>query len=245
MIDCSNVTVTLEQVIKWAHRGRNAYIALLKSIALWQLSHPEEAKVIQRTDEELLSLLPYGINEDGTLRINDHHWLLPSDLKAAIENPVVYDYLRALAKEGDAQSQKIINKYEQAHTKYIKKLIDNICYQSTPVTSIDRNDVNRIIQNKKYTDGVSVIFSGNSYPKFLNRICIPAKNDRFKLTGLLVYIEISHADTVNDMTQQIGALIEYIGASTSSDERKTVVGLGKSANIKPGYFHLTILFGYS
>lgn len=243
-IDGSNVTVTIEQIIKWARCGRGAYIELLRSLALWQLKHPEEAKVIHRTDEELLALLPNGVNDDGTIRMDGSHWLTPVELETAIENPVVYDHIHKLAQEGDCPSERILDEYEKVKREYVEQLVDNICYRSWSFTSIDINDVNYIIRDKHYIDGECITFSCDSYRGFLNRLDNLKKRGKMQLAGLLVYIESSSSDPVNEQKKRMGQLIDYLEIPKISNDLDVKTGIGQNTDIESGYLRMTIIAGY-
>lgn len=101
---------TMERIIRWGKKGMGAWVELLEKIALWQLRHPDMPKVINRTDRELLELLPFGLYKNGCIRVNDKGWLTPYDLQSAIENPTVRDYLQERANNGDKASTKVLSK---------------------------------------------------------------------------------------------------------------------------------------
>lgn len=102
---------TINKIIQCGRRGQGRWIELLQEIALWQLRHPNMPKIINRTDRELLELLPFGLYKSGCIRVNDKGWLTPYDLQSALNNPTVRDYLQERANKGEKASIKVLAKY--------------------------------------------------------------------------------------------------------------------------------------
>lgn len=239
---CSNETVDIEQIIKWGRSGQGPYIELLQSVALWQLAHPGEAKVIHRTDEELLKLLPNGVDEKGCLRVYDNQWLSPTDLQKAIDNPVVFNYLLTLANNGDSRCGKILDENDAYNKSYINSLADYICL-SQPLNSLDFSDINRIVLNRKYQFGMKITFTGDSFPECLLHFCDKTNIVGTKMSGLILYIETSLCNTVAELNMRLSSVLKHLINPAITEGVDTAIGYGHP-DIEQGCLRLTLIAGY-
>ena len=76
----------------------------------------------------------------------------------------------------------------------IKKLADEVCYQSRPFTSVDINDVNRITKDREHVDGFLFVCTYETYGTTLKSIQEITAKQNLALEGLLVYIDTAEAD---------------------------------------------------
>lgn len=101
-----------------------------------------------------------------------------------------------------------------------------------------------IIRDKHYIDGECITFSCDSYRGFLNRLDSMKKRGKMQLAGLLVYIESSSSDPVNEQKKRMGQLIEYLEIPKISNDLDVKTGIGQNTDIESGYLRMTIIAGY-
>ena len=126
----------------------------------------------------------------------------------------------------------------------IKKLADEICYQSRPFTSVDINDVNRMTKNKEHVDGFQIVCTYETYGTTLKSIQEITAKENFALEGLLVYVDTAEADEMAAQGKRLSAILTHIGLHEISDNVYVIPGAGANKNIQPGHFQLIVLATY-
>ena len=126
----------------------------------------------------------------------------------------------------------------------IKKLADEICYQSRPFTSVDINDVNRITKDKEHVDGFQIVCKYDTYGTTLKSIQEIIAKENLTLEGLLVYIDTAEADEMAVHGERLSAILTHIGLHEIPDNVYIIPGAGANKNIQPGHFRLIGLATY-
>lgn len=245
MTSCSTVIVDLSQIIKWAKRGDSAYIELLKDIALWQLSHIEEAKVLPYSDAALLTLLPFGIDKQGNLRLTDTFWLSAQELTKATGNPIIFNHILSLSNEGDDACREILANNRVKNKDICEKLKNEICYNSIPLNSIDENDINRVLNNCQEVFGIRLTFLNGSFPPCLLGFCDKEVIEKTRLSALCLYFEYAACVITDKINKDIQNILTRIVPAESEDDINLIIGLGHSKDVEPGFFRLTLIASYN
>lgn len=126
----------------------------------------------------------------------------------------------------------------------IKKLADEICYQSRPFTSVDINDVNRIAQNREHVDGFLFVCTYETYGTTLQSIQEITAKENLALEGLLVYIDTAESDEMAGHGERLSAILTHIGLQEIPDNVYTILGAGANKAIQSGHFRLIALATY-
>lgn len=126
----------------------------------------------------------------------------------------------------------------------IKKLADEICYQSRPFTSVDINDVNRIAQNREHVDGFLFVCTYETYGTTLQSIQEITAKENLALEGLLVYIDTAESDEMAVHRERLSAILTHIGLQEIPDNVYTILGAGANKDIQSGHFRLIALATY-
>ena len=126
----------------------------------------------------------------------------------------------------------------------IKKLADEICYQSRPFTSVDINDVNRITKDREHVGGFQFICKYDTYETTLKSIQETTARENLALEGLLVYIDTAEADEMAVHGERLSAILTHIGLHEIPDCVYVIPGAGANRDIQPGYFRLIVLATY-
>ena len=126
----------------------------------------------------------------------------------------------------------------------IKKLADEICYQSRPFTSVDINDVNRITKNREHVDGFLFVCTYETYGITLQSIQEITAKENLALEGLLVYIDTAEADEMAVHGERLNEILTHIGLHEIPDNVYTIFGAGANKDILPGHFRLIMLATY-
>ena len=126
----------------------------------------------------------------------------------------------------------------------VKKLADEICYQSRPFTSVDINDVNRITKNREHVDGFLFVCTYETYGITLQSIQEITAKENLALEGLLVYIDTAEADEMAGQGECLSAILTHIGLHEIPDNVYTIFGAGANKDIQPGHFRLIMLATY-
>ena len=126
----------------------------------------------------------------------------------------------------------------------IKKLADEVCYQSRPFTSVDINDVNRITKDREHVDGFLFVCTYETYGTTLKSIQEITAKENLALEGLLVYIDTAEADEMAVHGGRLSAILTHIGLQEIPDNVYTILGAGANKDIQPGHFRLIMLATY-
>ncbi|MCH5219891.1 MAG: hypothetical protein J1F20_04910 [Muribaculaceae bacterium] len=237
-------TMSIDQLIKYARRGQGVYIKLLKEITLWQLNHPEEYKILPYTDEELITLISHGIKENGTIRVCEYSWLSPNDLKAAIDNPAVYSYLKKKAISGDSHSLQVVNEYEQDNEEKVNGLINKICFSNKPLNSIDINDINRIVVSRRLAEGLTLSVPIKINQEFWDSIFSNIRLYQTFINGLIIFIGMNPLNSPDKHSETNEIILNLLGLTDIAKDIDAVPGFGLSDEIEPGYLDITFIVGY-
>ena len=235
---------TMELIIHWGKKSMNVWVEFLEKIALWQLRHPETPKMIDRTDRELLSLLPFGVNKNGTIRVDREGWLTPENLIPAVKNPFVREYLQERAERGDKRCHRILDRYNTKQQLRLQEITEEICYRSRPFTALDINDVERITKDREHIYAMQVPSTYKICDKMLHGWLSNFDKEGLALVGLLVYIDISAEDDFAQLRERIAALFELMGLHDIADGVDVVTGIGENTEISAGQFRVTIIAAY-
>lgn len=235
---------TIERIIQWGKKSINVWVEFLEKIALWQLCHPETPKIINRTDRELLSLLPFGVNKNGTIRVDQEGWLTPDNLIPAVKNPFVREYLQERAKRGDKRCRRILDRYNTKQQLWLQEITEEICYRSKPFTALDINDVERITKDKKHIYAMQIPSTYKICDKMLHGWLSNFDKEGLTLVGLLVYIDISAKDDFAQLRERFATLLEHMGLYNIADGVDVVTGIGKTTEISTCQFRVTIIAAY-
>ena len=234
----------MELIIHWGKNSMNVWVEFLEKIALWQLRHPETPKMIDRTDRELLSLLPFGVNKDGTIRVDREGWLTPDNLIPAVGNPFVREYLQERAERGDKRCRRILDRYNTKQQLRIQEITEEICYRSKSFTALDINDVERITKDRKHIYAIQIPSAYKICDKMLHGWLSNFDKEGLTLVGLLVNIDISAEDDFAQLRECIAALFEHMGLHDIADGVEVVTGIGENTEISTGQFRVTIIAAY-
>ena len=235
---------TMERIIQWGKKSMNVWVEFLEKIALWQLRHPETPKIINRTDRELLSLLPFGVNKNGTIRVDREGWLTPDNLIPAVGNPFVREYLQKRAEQGDKRCRRILDRYNTKQQLWLQEITDEICHRSKPFTALDINDVERITKDRKHIYAMQIPSTYKIYDKMLHGWLSNFDKEGLTLVGLLVYIDISAKDDFAQLREHFATLFEHMGLHDIADGVDVVTGIGENTEINTGQFRVTIIAAY-
>ena len=126
----------------------------------------------------------------------------------------------------------------------IKRLADEICYQSRPFTSVDINDVNRITKDREHVDGFLFVCTYETYGTTLKSIQEIIAKENLTLEGLLVYIDTAEADEMAVHGERLSAILTHIGLHEIPDNVYIIPGAGANKDIQPGHFRLIGLATY-
>ena len=126
----------------------------------------------------------------------------------------------------------------------IKKLADEICYQSIPFNSVDLYDVNCIIKDREHVDGFQIVCTYETYGTTLKNIQEITAKENLTLERLLVYIDTAEADEMAVHGDRLGAILTHIGLYEIPDCVYVIPGTGANKDIQPGHFRLIMLAAY-
>ena len=126
----------------------------------------------------------------------------------------------------------------------IKRLADEICYQSRPFTSMDINDVNRITKDREHVDGFLFVCTYETYGTTLKSIQEITAKENLALEGLLVYIDTAEADEMAAQGECLSAILTHIGLHEIPDNVYVLPGVGANKDIQLGHFRLIVLATY-
>lgn len=126
----------------------------------------------------------------------------------------------------------------------IQALTDIICFQSHSFLSVDRYDIERILQSCKHTDGFCFECEYTTYPTKLSTFTDITSKENLALTEVLVYIDTAPQDHSFVNKKRISTILQHIGALNLESTVNLTAGFGTNKNISTGHFKLLILAGY-
>ena len=126
----------------------------------------------------------------------------------------------------------------------IKRLADEICYQSRPFTSVDINDMNRITKDREHVDGFQFVCKYDTYETTQKSIQEITTKENLALEGLLIYIDTAEADEMAVHGERLNEILTHIGLHEIPDYVYVIPGAGANSYIQPGHFRLIMLTTY-
>lgn len=128
----------------------------------------------------------------------------------------------------------------------VKGLAYEICLQSHAITSVDRNDTERVLKGKRRVDGFRAEYAYGD--------CADAADNTRRFVAaagespahIIIYIDASEEDGNTDIGSGIEPLARLIQKQIENAPEQTGItfGLGKNESVRPGHFRLLIMAGY-
>ena len=129
-------------------------------------------------------------------------------------------------------------------TSNIQELTDIICFQSHSFLSVDRHDIERILQSSNHTNGFCFECTYDVYQTSLKKLTDITFKENWALTELLVYLDTAETALSFTHKKHCVAILKHIGVLNLDNTINLTLGLGTNKSIPTGHFKLLILAGY-